>query len=124
VYGLLANLAVLVHAAFVVFVVAGGLLVWRVPRVAWVHLPAVAWGVMIEWSGGVCPLTPLELWLRDRAGQAVYRSDFIEHYVTPVLYPDGLTRELQIGLGVAALLLNVVVYAGWLRRRRGSATSS
>ncbi|HJN45805.1 MAG: hypothetical protein CL477_05995 [Acidobacteria bacterium] len=117
-YGFLADLVVVVHAAFVVFVVAGGLLVWRAPRVAWAHLPAVVWGVGIEWSGAICPLTPLEVWLRRQAGLAGYRGDFIDYYVMPLLYPAGLTREVQIVFGVAALVLNLVVYGWWLRRRR------
>jgi hypothetical protein len=101
-----------------VFVVAGGLLVWRWARVVWVHLPAVAWGVGIEWAGGVCPLTPLEVWLRRQAGEAGYQGEFISQYVMPLLYPVGLTREVQIGFGVAALVLNLAVYGWWLRRRR------
>ena len=117
-YGLLADLVVCVHAAFVVFVAAGGLLVWWAPRVAWAHLPALAWGVGIEWSGKICPLTPLEAWLRRLAGQTGYRGDFIDRYIMPLLYPAGLTRELQIGLGVAVLLLNMAVYGRWLHRRK------
>ena len=119
-HGTLADLVVLLHAAFAAFVAAGGLLVWRRPRLAWVHLPALVWGVGIEWSGAICPLTPLEIWLRQRAGQAGYRGDFIDHYVMPILYPAGLTRERQFGLGAAVLLLNLVVYGWWLRRRRGA----
>ena len=116
-YGLLASLVVLLHVGFVTFIVVGGLLVWRSPRVAWVHLPGVAWGVGIEWSGAICPLTPLEIWLRHRAGQAGYRGDFIDHYVMPLLYPAGLTLEMQFGFGIAILLLNLLVY-GWLLHRR------
>ena len=122
-YRLLTDLVVLLHAGFVAFVAAGGLLVWRRPRLAWVHLPAVVWAVGIEWSGAICPLTPLEVWLRRRAGQTGYRGDFIDHYVLPLLYPAGLTRELQIGLGAAALLLNLVVY-GWCLRRRRTTTGA
>ena len=117
-YGILADLVVLLHVVFVVFVTLGGLLVWRRPRLAWVHLPALVWGVGIEWAGAICPLTPLEGWLRRRAGESGYQGDFIDHYVTPLLYPPGLTRELQIALGVGVLVLNLVVYGRWLRRRR------
>ena len=116
-HGLLADAVVLLHAAFVAFVAGGGLLVWRWPRLAWVHLPALVWGVGVEWSGAVCPLTPLEIWLRQRAGEAGYQGDFIDHYVMPLLYPAGLTRARQLGLGAAVLLLNLAVY-GWRFRTR------
>ena len=117
-YGMLADVLVLVHAAFVLFVALGALLVWRWPRVAWLHVPAAVWGIAIEWRGAICPLTPLENWLRDRAGQAGYEGDFVQHYVIPVLYPAGLNREAQIVLGALALLLNVGVYSWILVRRR------
>ena len=119
--GLLADLVVLVHAAFVVFVVAGGLLVVRWPRLAWAHVPAAAWGALIEFAGWVCPLTPLELFLRTRAGEQGYRGDFVEHYVLPILYPDWLTRPTQFALGAAVLIVNLVVYAivVWRATHRG-----
>ena len=123
-YGWLADLIVCVHAMFVAFVAFGGLLVWKASRVAWAHLPALAWGVGIEWVGAICPLTPLEVALRRRGGEAGYQGGFVDHYVMPWLYPAGLTREQQVGLGSLALFLNVVVYGlwlyGWLARRRGS----
>ena len=109
-YGALADLVLLAHAAFILFAAGGALLLRRFPRVAWLHLPAVLWGVGIEWSGGVCPLTPLEVWLRRRAGTSGYGGDFIEHYVTAVIYPAGLTRGMQVALGGGLLLLNVFLY--------------
>ena len=109
---------VLVHFAFVAFVVLGGLLALRWPRAAWVHLPAAAWGAWIEFAGWICPLTPLEVRLRRLGGEAGYAGGFVEHYILPVLYPAGLTREVQIGLGVFVLVLNVVVYWVVWRRRR------
>ena len=115
--GFLADLMVGLHAAFVVFVAVGGLLVWKAPRLAWLHLPAVAWGVGVEWTGAICPLTPIEVWLRQRAGEVGYQGDFVDQYVMPWLYPSGLTRELQIGLGLGALILNLVVYGYWFRER-------
>jgi hypothetical protein len=111
---------VVVHAAFVVFVVVGGLLVARWPRMAWLHLPAVAWGVAIELLGWMCPLTPLENGLRERAGSSAYQGDFIEHYVVPVLYPAQLTRARQIRFAVLAIVVNVCVYAYSIRRARRS----
>jgi len=113
-YGLLADLVVVAHLAFVLFVALGGLSVWRWPRLAWVHLPAVAWGVTVEWSGAICPLTPLELSLRRHGGQAGYDGDFIEQYLLPMLYPAGLTREMQLALGGAVLGLNLLFYSRWL----------
>jgi hypothetical protein len=115
-----ADLVVLLHLGFIVFVLAGGLLVLRHPRLAWLHLPAVAWGAGIELSGGVCPLTPLENALRRTAGEAGYASGFIEHYLLPLIYPAALTREVQIALGLFVLLANVLVYVVIaVRRRRG-----
>lgn len=110
IWRLLADAVLALHLAFVLFVVLGGLLVLRWPRVAWVHLPAALWGAAIEFAGWICPLTPLEVALRRRGGQAGYTGSFIEQYVTPVLYPDGLTRPVQIGLGLGVLVLNGLVY--------------
>lgn len=115
-YGILADAVVLVHVAFVLFVVFGGFLVLRFKRLAWLHIPAVAWAVIVETAGWICPLTPLENLLRLRAGRESYPSDFIDHYIMPVLYPTFLTRETQIALGLSALLINIAIYA-WIRRR-------
>ena len=111
-----ADLVVVVHAAFVVFVILGGLVVARWPRMAWLHLPAVAWGVVIELAGWICPLTPLENYLRERAGSSAYQGDFIEHYLLPVLYPAQLTRVRQIWFGVLAIVINLSVYMYVIRR--------
>ena len=118
-YALLADAVLVLHFLFVAFVVAGGLLVLRWPRIAWLHLPAAAWGVVIEFAGWICPLTPLENHLRARAGQTPYMGGFVEYYLLPVLYPEGLTRETQYALGLAVLALNVAVY-GFVVRRWGS----
>jgi hypothetical protein len=118
-YRLLAELIVLVHFGFVLFVVLGGLLVLRWPRLAWFHLPAAVWGGLIELTGVICPLTPLEKWLRLAGGLAAYEGGFIAHYILPVLYPAGLTRGIQIALGVAVTALNLAVYATLALRRRG-----
>lgn len=120
-YRLLADALLVVHLAFIVFVVLGGLLVLRWPKLAWLHLPAVLWGAGIEFAGGLCPLTPLENRLRGAAGEAGYGTSFIEHYLLPLIYPGALTRELQVGLGAAVLLINALVYAWLWRRRRGGA---
>lgn len=117
-YLLLADTILLLHLAFILFVVLGGLLVARHPRVAWLHLPAVAWGAAVELSGSLCPLTPLENHFRARAGEAAYTGDFIGEYLLAAIYPAGLPREIQIGLGLGALVLNLLVYRRLLRRRR------
>jgi len=119
VYRFLADLTALVHLAFVIFVVAGGLLALRWPAVRWAHLPAALWGAWIEFTGGICPLTPLENALRQRAGEAPYGGDFVSHYVLPVLYPAGLTRPTQLVLGLLVVGVNAGVYAClWARARR------
>jgi Protein of Unknown function (DUF2784) len=117
-YRLLAGAVVVLHLGFVVFVAAGGLLVWRWRRLAWVHLPAVAWGVWIELSGGICSLTPLENDLRRLGGETAYGGDFVAHYLLPVLYPEGLDRGIQAALAGAVLALNAAAYWRLLRRAR------
>jgi hypothetical protein len=120
-YRLLADLTVLLHFAFLVFVVAGALLARR--HRAWLvaHLLAVAWGVYVEASGRLCPLTAVENRLRQRAGEAGYSGGFIEHYLLPIIYPEGLTRNGQIALAVLVVALNVVLYARILWRRHDRA---
>src|SRR5678809_958437 len=113
-----ADLVLVVHLAFVLFVVLGGLLALRRPRVAWIHVPVALYGAAIEFVGFICPLTPLEVWLRRRGGEAGYEGGFIEHYIVAALYPKGLTREVQLVLGTAVLLLNGIVYFVWWRRRK------
>jgi hypothetical protein len=119
-WSILADLVMLVHFAFVLFVAAGGLLVLVRPRVAWLHLPVLVYGVTIELVGWVCPLTPLEWNLRAQAGEAGIEGGFLERYLDPILYPADWDR-LHVWLGVLVLGFNLAVYAGvWLRRRRTS----
>ena len=118
-YGLLVDIVVVIHVAFVCFVVGGGIAVWRWPWGMWIHIPAVVWAVGIEWYGATCPMTPLENWLRHRAGQVVSEGDYLAQYLEPLLYPRGLTRTVQIVLGVLVLGINVAAYV-WLYRRRRS----
>ena len=115
---MLADLVLIVHLAFVLFVALGGLLVLRFPRLAWVHVPVALYGALIEFVGFICPLTPLENWLRRRGGEAGYEGGFIEHYITAALYPAGLTREIQIAIGIGVLVLNALVYTVVARRQR------
>jgi hypothetical protein len=116
-YRLVADLLVVLHASFVLFVVLGGLLVLRWPRVAWLHLPAAVWGALIEFTGCICPLTPLEKSLRRAGGEAGYGGGFIDHYIVPLLYPAGLGRGSQIVLGVLVVALNLAIYGRWILRR-------
>ncbi len=113
-YRCLADAVLLAHLLFVVFVVAGGLVVLRWPRVAWLHVPAALWGVVVEWSGALCPLTPLEVALRRAGGEAGYGGGFVEHYVWPVLYPAALTRGSQLVLGALVVAINVIIYCAAL----------
>jgi hypothetical protein len=115
---LLADAVVVLHFGFVLFVVLGGLLALRWPRLAWLHLPAALWGAWTEFAGWICPLTPLENWLRVRSGESGYATSFVEHYVVPVLYPAALTRELQWILGGLVVAINALVYLVVLRRTR------
>jgi len=118
----LADLVLILHAAFIVFVVCGGLLAlwWR--PVMWLHVPAVVWTILLEFYGWICPLTPLENSLREAGGVPGYRGGFMEHYLLPLVYPGGLTPGIRMVLGLAALLINLVVYGfvwWWWRKNRG-----
>jgi Protein of Unknown function (DUF2784) len=113
----LADAVLVLHLAFIVFVLVGGIAVLRWPRLAWVHVPAAAWGALIEFAGWICPLTPLENLLRERGGEAGFSGGFIDHYITGWIYPDGLTRPLQVGIGVLVLAINLYVYWVYVNRR-------
>ncbi len=112
-----ADLVVLLHFGFILFVAGGGLLVLRWPRLAWFHVPAVIWGALVELMGWICPLTPLENRLRSVAGADAYGGSFIDRYVVPIVYPAGLTRTLQIAIGCTAIAANLVIYGIVLHRR-------
>ncbi|TXR41469.1 DUF2784 domain-containing protein [Ectopseudomonas mendocina] len=108
-----ADALVVIHLGFILFVMLGGLLLLRWPSLIWLHLPAVAWGVIVECLHLGCPLTPWENQLRRMAGQAGYEGGFIEHYLIPLIYPAGLTPAIQLWLGAIVVLVNAAVYA-WL----------
>jgi len=116
-YSLLADLIVVLHFSFVLFVLFGGLLTVKWPHVTWIHGPALAWGSLVEFTGLVCPLTPLENRLRMMGGESGYHGDFLSRWLLPVLYPDFLTPGIQIALGCLLLALNVTIYA-WIWRTR------
>lgn len=118
-YRVTADLVVLIHITFVLFVVLGALTALRWPRMIFLHLPAAVWGALIEFKGWICPLTPLENHLRTLGGQAGYAGGFIEHYLLPLLYPSGLTRTMQSTLGIVVLAVNGLLYAlVWVKWRR------
>ncbi|EJO28137.1 DUF2784 domain-containing protein [Achromobacter marplatensis] len=117
-YRILADLVLVAHGLFVAFVMFGGLLALWKPRIAYWHLPALAWGAMVIGMGWICPLTPLEVSLRQQAGQQGYAGGFIEHYVLGLIYPEGITRTTQIVLATLLIVGNIIVYTLWARRRR------
>jgi hypothetical protein len=118
-YRLLADMVVLVHFAFVLFVILGGFLVACRRHVMPIHLGAAIWAALIEFNGWICPLTPLENHLRAKSGSDGYDSDFVAHYILPILYPEGLTRETQIALGAMVIVINLGIYAWVLRSKMG-----
>lgn len=118
-YQIAADAILLLHLAFTLFAVLGGLLVLRRPSLLWLHLAAVLWGVVIEWADWVCPLTPLENFLRERGGEAGYTGGCIEHYVALLLYPENLTIALRYLLGLGLVAANLIIYGYiFLVRRR------
>ena len=117
IYRSLADAVVVLHLCFVAFVILGGFLLRRWPKLIYVHIPVAVWGVLIEFAGWICPLTPLENSLRARGGQAGYEGDFIAHYLIPVLYPYGLTRNIQFVLGALAFGVNLLAYFLFFRQR-------
>ncbi len=119
IYRLLADAVLILHLLFIVWAVGGGLLLLAGrQRVAWLHLPAALWASAIEFGGWICPLTPLEWQLRGRAGEAGLSGGFVDRYLTAWIYPDGLTRNIQITIGLVILVLNIMIYAYWLIRIR------
>jgi hypothetical protein len=119
-YAFAADALVVVHFVFIAFVLFGGLLVFRWPRVAFAHVPAALWAVLLELYGWYCPLTPWEQQLRIAAGDAGYSGDFIAHYLLPLIYPAGLTPNIQLVLAAIVLAVNAIIY-GWLGRKRWTA---
>ena len=115
-WSILADLVLVLHGAFIVWATFGALAVWRWPRLVWLHLPALAWGVWIEATAGICPLTPLEMALRHRAGQGVYEGSFIDHHLGALIYPQGLTPAAQLRIAVGLAVFNLLLYGLVVRR--------
>lgn len=117
-YRLAADLTLIVHLAFIVFVLLGGLLCLYRIRWAWLHLPSMAWGLWVEWTGWICPLTPLENHFRQMSAGQGYREGFVEHYLIPIIYPEQLTIPLQWFLGFLVLIVNIFIYMCVLKKQR------
>jgi len=120
IYRFLADSVLILHLLFIGFVIFGGLLALRCPRIALAHIPAACWGAFIELTGGLCPLTAMEVELRRIAGGAGYSGSFVEHYLLPIIYPAGITRDIQFGLAAWVILINVAIYGGLVYRWRVS----
>ncbi len=123
---ILADAVLILHFAFVLFVFAGALLLLRWPKLVWVHLPAALWGAVVQFTGWICPLPPLENRLRERAGRAGYSGDFVDHYLLPVIYPESLTARVQLVLGLLVVCANIALYTLVIarsRRRRAKGSS-
>ena len=116
-YGIFADIVVLIHLGFVVFVVLGAVLVFWWRWIVWLHIPTVGWAVWIEVSGRICPLTPLENWLRIKGGQGAYEGDFVSTYILPILYPADLTRSLQYILAMLVIVINIAIYGFIIYKR-------
>jgi len=117
IYSILAELVVFLHFLFIVFAVSGAILALKWRWIIYVHLLCAAWASLIMMVGWICPLTPLENSLRRSAGEAGYTDGFIDHYLMPIIYPAGLTREIQIWLGVGVVLINLLLYGFVFYRR-------
>ena len=117
IYSITADLVVVVHLLFVIYATGGALLALKWRWTVLMHIPAAVWAILISFYGWVCPLTPLEKWLREQAGEAAYQEGFVEHYIVPILYPGDLTPAMQAGLGIFVLIVNLTAYA-WVIKRK------
>ncbi len=118
IYKLLADLVMLFHLGFILFAMLGALLVIRWPRLVWLHLPVALWAMAIEFYGGICPLTPLENWLRIMADEGGYAENFITHYIGAVIYPGEITTAIRVMLGIGVLAINLALYALVIKQQR------
>ena len=109
-YELFANLTLIIHLIFILFVIFGGLLFFIFPKIIYIHLPALLWGIYIELTNSFCPLTNLENWFLHQGGLTTYSNDFINNYLFPIIYPEGLTTDIQIYLGIILIIINILIY--------------
>ena len=109
-YELFANLTLITHFIFILFVIFGGLLFFIISKIIYIHIPALFWGIYIELTGSVCPLTYLENWFLYQGGLITYSDNFIGNYLFPIIYPEGLTNEIQIYLGISLIVINILIY--------------
>jgi hypothetical protein len=117
-YRILADIIVLIHLLFIIFVVSGGLLGFYKKWTVWVHIPAAVWGALVELTGWFCPLTPLENRFRISGGAVGYEGSFVEQYIIPLIYPENLTRNTQIAMGISVIVINAVIYFFLIKRYR------
>ena len=117
IYRILADLLVILHGLFILFVILGGLFVLKWRKLIWIHIPVALWGILVEYAGWICPLTPWENYYRQKAGMAIYQGDFVGHYILPLIYPEGLTHQTQLLLGSLVVLINGVVYFLYFLRK-------
>ena len=118
IYSFLADLLVVFHLVFILYVIAGALLIFTWPKTLWIHLPSCFWGMTVEFTGWICPLTPWEIQLRRLAGEEGFSRSFIEQYLIPMIYPSGLNREIQMLMGSIVLIVNLSLYTLILIKRR------
>lgn len=118
-YTIAADIVAIVHLLFIVFALLGGFLLLAGKKWGLLHVPAVIWAALIEFRGWRCPLTPIENWLRQRGGREAYHEGFVEHYLLPILYPPGLTRRVQVTLGIAVVAVNLFIYLWVYYRTHG-----
>ena len=109
-YEFFANLTLIAHLIFILFVVIGGLIFFIFPKIIYMHLPALSWGIYIELTNSVCPLTYLENWFLYKGEFTPYSNNFINNYLIPIIYPEGLTNEIQIYLGISLIVINILIY--------------
>ncbi|MDX1651363.1 MAG: DUF2784 domain-containing protein [Brumimicrobium sp.] len=115
-FKILADLVVIIHFVFILYVIFGGLIVLKYRKTVFLHIPCAIWGCLIMFAGWICPLTYIENDLREAAGTETYSDGFIQHYIIPIIYPENLTRELQAILGFSVLVLNIIVYSILIKR--------
>ncbi len=109
-YELAANLTLIIHLAFIIFVVFGALLFFVSTKIIYIHLPTLVWGIYIELTHSVCPLTHLENWFLQKSNLPVYFESFIQHHLVPIIYPNNLTEDFQIFLAVVLMIVNLIIY--------------
>ena len=115
-YELFANLTLIAHLIFILFVIFGGLLFFIFSKIIYIHLPALLWGIYIEFTNSICPLTYLENWFLYQGGLTTYSNNFINNYLLPIIYPEDLTTDIQIYFGILLIVINISIYGLFLKK--------